>query len=72
MSAENKPDAFLLKAQSIDTLFADLGMPITTLGETVIKQHVIVDNTQIHAPKSHEQQAAEYFGKSVFPSFPGI
>lgn len=67
MSAEHKPDEFLEKAIGIDALFEELNMPIASLGETVTKQHIkIVSGTT--PPKSHEQQAAEYFGQSLFPT----
>ena len=72
MSAETtkiyEPDEFLEKSNQLDQLFAELDMPIEHLGEAVVRQHLHVVENDSRPIKSHQQQAAEYFGKSVFPS----
>lgn len=67
-SPQTKPDSFLLKSGNLDSLFEELGMPLAGLGETVMKRHMEIIPIENKQPKSHQQQAAEYFGKSMFPS----
>ena len=62
------PDDFLQKSGELDALFTELGIPLPNLGEVALKRHLVVTPDQKSAPKTREQQAAEYFGKGIFPS----
>ena len=69
MGAEaRQPDEFLLRDQSIDQLFDALDMPIARLGEVAMERHLVLVPGEPRLVKSHEQQAAEFFGRTLFPS----
>jgi hypothetical protein len=71
MAAETKnyePDEFLQNSSYIEKLFADVDMPIPELGKIAVRRHLHLVPGQAPEPRSHEQQAAEYLGQSIFPS----
>ena len=62
------PDEFLQKSNEMDKLFAELGMPVTGLGQAAAGRHLEIVPSEEPAPRSREQQATEYFGQTIFPS----
>lgn len=68
MSTEYYADEFLESATRLDQLMAEVDMPIVALGDVAIKRHLQLVPDSTPEPRSHEQQAAQYFGQSLFPS----
>lgn len=63
-----RPDELLEKTNALDGLFAEIGMPLPALDEAATRRHLVLVPVEDRQPKSHEQQAAEFFGKNLYPS----
>lgn len=70
VEAENNtiPDEFLQKTYEVDKLFAEIDMPLSSIGSTAISRHTEIDPLHQPPPKTREQEAAEFFRKRILPA----
>ncbi len=69
MAAEYMPDEFLESAERVDSLFEEIGLGIDThLGETAVSRHLMLVPDSGPVRTSRAQEAAQKFGKVLFPA----